>query len=85
MSSNESRKGTIDESDHIDISNCDQFPQHSSQKAFEPIDLNIGVGIDEAVDGADKSHSTNDKKERIHWSVEEEIVLAESWASISND
>ncbi|KAL4589894.1 hypothetical protein LXL04_002806 [Taraxacum kok-saghyz] len=66
MSSNESRKGTIDESDHIDISNCDQFPQHSSQKAFEPIDVNIGVGIDEAIDGADKSHTTNDKKEIIH-------------------
>ncbi|KAL4572136.1 hypothetical protein LXL04_018905 [Taraxacum kok-saghyz] len=85
------RKGTVlEESGHIEIAHGDQFPTHSTTpKALQNIDLNIGVSIDEAVDdvvnGADKIHGTNGKRDRTQWSVEEESILAESWATISND
>ncbi|KAL4562169.1 hypothetical protein LXL04_034363 [Taraxacum kok-saghyz] len=80
MSSNESRMGTVDESDHVARSDGVQFPPHSTQIASPKIDLNIDTGINEAVDGDDKSHGTNRR-----WSVDEEIILAESWATISID
>ncbi|KAL4583799.1 hypothetical protein LXL04_008383 [Taraxacum kok-saghyz] len=91
MFPNESRKGTVlEESGHIEIAHGDQFPTHSTTpKALQNIDLNIGVSIDEAVDdvvnGADKIHGTNGKRDRTQWSVEEESILVESWATISND